>query len=214
MIEPGVAGRRVRAVLPLAALLLAVPFWMLVALPYFTLDAATFGRFPETFWPRRYEVLLHVTGGTLALLAGPVQLWLGLSQRSLAWHRRLGRLYVIGVALGAGSAYYLAVSSPVGFGLAYSAGLFCLALAWTSTTAMAFVAVRRRAIPQHREWMTRSYVVTFAFVLFRLMIPAFALLGVHEPREQYAAAAWLCWAVPLLVVEPMLQWRKVRAGEI
>ena len=33
-------------------------------------------------------------------------------------------------------------------------------------SGMALIAIRRRNFIQHKEWMIRSYVVTFAFVTF------------------------------------------------
>ena len=79
---------------------------------------------------------------------------------------------------------------------------------------MALFAIRQRHIQQHRDWMIRSYVVTFAFVLFRLMVEVMTALDLGALPERYATAAWLCWAIPLLVAEPVLQWRQIssRAG--
>ena len=79
----------------------------------------------------------------------------------------------------------------------FSLGLAGLATAWITTTGMAFLAIRRGLVEQHKEWMIRSYVVTFAFVAFRVIIPALSAAGVSSDRG--AIAAWACWAVPLLV---------------
>jgi predicted membrane protein DUF2306 len=95
-----------------AVAFLAVTSWVVVALPYFRLDREHFGSFPDLFWPRRYQLLLHIVGGTLALLVGPLQLWLGETRRHLRWHRKLGKLYLCGVAAGALGAYYLALTTP------------------------------------------------------------------------------------------------------
>jgi hypothetical protein len=105
--------------------------------------------------------------GAVALLSGPVQLWLGISDSQPTLHRRLGMVYVTSVVLGAGAAYYLAFNT--GFGWVYGAGLVGLATAWVVTTGLAFTAIRRGLIEQHLEWMVRSYVVTFAFVVFRVL---------------------------------------------
>ena len=193
-----------------AAGLIALTFWVGVALPYFSLDREHFGAYGEFFWPRRYELLLHIAGGTVALLAGPLQLWFGETRRQLGWHRTLGKVYVCGVALGALGAYYLALTTPSKAGWVYASGLFGLAVAWTMTTGMAYIAIRRRAIEQHREWMIRSYVVTLAFVFFRLFIVVLERMEIGEPTERYMAAAWVCWAVPLLMTEPWLQLRKLQ----
>lgn len=82
-----------------------------------------------------------------------------------------------------------------------------LTLAWVTTSSMALTAVLHRQFAAHREWMIRSYVVTFAFVVFRL-------LKTLDPFHDLPAVVdsvtrgWLCWAVPLLFTEVALQWRR------
>jgi hypothetical protein len=82
-----------------------------------------------------------------------------------------------------------------------------LATAWLSTTGMAFLAIKRHLYEQHKEWMIRSYVVTFAFVSFR------AFDSVIESRmpllDHIGISAWFCWSVPLLINELVLQGRKI-----
>ena len=61
----------------------------------------------------------------------------------------------------------------------------------------------------YREWMMRSYAVTFAFVTFRFGVDTFTSQGL-APGDAQAIMAWACWAIPLLLLEPMLQIRKMR----
>ena len=196
-------GHRPLAALLIVAMFAAIVFWVAAALPYLGLDPARFGG----FWPRRYPLLVHIAGGTVALLSGPLQLWLGATRRRLTWHRKLGTFYVLGVSVGVLGAFYLALTAPGGW--IYSSGLFGLGVAWSVTTAMAYVAIRRRALDQHREWMIRSYVVTLGFVLFRLLVVVLSALEIGTLDERAAFAAWFCWSVPLLVTEPLLQARKI-----
>jgi len=156
-------------------------------------------------------LLPHIAGGTLALLIGPLQIWLGETRSKLKWHRVLGTLYVLGVTVGALGAYYLAVTTPGPF--AFATGLFGLAVAWTVTTGMAYRAIRVRAFEQHREWMIRSYVVTLAFVVFRAVVAILTARGVGV-ADAISFAAWVCWAVPLLLLEPCLQWRRLRVPHV
>jgi len=58
----------------------------------------------------------------------------------------------------------------------------------------------------------RSYVVTFAFVTFRLLWAAFRAAELGTLPEQLAAASWLCWSGPLLLTEAILQGRKIVGG--
>ena len=71
---------------------------------------------------------------------------------------------------------------------------------------MAYLAIRNGQIEIHKEWVIRSYVVTYGFVNFRWIVglPVLAGLGV----ERLATAGWLCWTIPLVFTELVLQWRR------
>jgi len=116
-------------------------------------------------------------------------------------------VYVTSVVLGAGAAYYLAFNT--GFGWVYGAGLLGLATAWVMTTGLAFTAIRRGLIEQHLEWMVRSYVVTFAFVVFRVLSSTLQAWNIGTFQERIGLTSWFCWAVPLLVAEAVIQGRKI-----
>src|SRR5438093_1004084 len=87
-----VSKRGTGVVLSLAALG-ALVFVGGFAVPYFL--SSSYG--PPEYAPRRGWLLLHIVGGMVALLSGPIQLWLGLSDRALGWHRRIGLVYLAGV---------------------------------------------------------------------------------------------------------------------
>jgi predicted membrane protein DUF2306 len=123
-------------------------------------------------------------------------------------HRKLGLYYIGGMTIGAIGAIGLALQSPLSW--VFATGLLSLAAAWVVTTALAYTSIRRSLIQQHKEWMIRSYVVTFAFVTFR--VTQIALVGGGMPIEQVLDfASWACWAVPLLVTEAIIQGRKILA---
>jgi predicted membrane protein DUF2306 len=172
---------------------------------YLGLDEASFGR----YWPVRNWLIVHILAGTVALGAGPGQIWLGLTRTRLDWHRRIGVVYVIAVAFGSVSAIGLAVQTQLGW--VFGFGLLGLAAAWVITTALAYVSIRCKNMLQHQEWMVRSYIVTFAFVTFRIFTLAFSAAGIGTGQERATAASWFCWAIPLLIAEPFLQWRKLSA---
>ena len=203
--RPVVRSRRALAVLLSLTALAAIVFVVAAAVPY--LLSSSYG--PPEYAPRRGWLLLHIVGGIIALLTGPVQLWLGLSDRGMEWHRRIGIGYMTGVGVGSVGALYM--STHTDFGWVFGAGLFALAIAWVTTTTLAYLAIKRSLIDQHKEWMIRSYVVTFAFVTFRVIQPALQAEKIGTPLEQLAAASWACWAVPLLITELVIQGRKVLA---
>lgn len=195
------------------ALVSAVVFWLVAATPYFRLQREGFGRFPELYWHRRYGLWVHIVGGTMAMFLGPIQIWLGQTRQKLQLHRTLGKLYLLGVALDNVAAYYMCLTTPVGF--VYATGLFGMTLASTITTVMAVVAIRYRNFDQHREWMIRSYVVILAFVFFRALAGSMEAAGIGGSGiagdiARATLAAWCWWAIPLLVTELFLQLPKLR----
>jgi hypothetical protein len=197
------AGRGAAAVLSLAALA-GLAFIGVAALPYFLrIDEGQF----RQYWPMRGWLLLHVSMGMVALLAGPVQIWLGLKDLYPRVHKKLGYVYMAAITLGAASAYYLSFNTSGGW--VFGAGLAGLATAWLVTTGLAFLAIQRHLLEQHKEWMIRSYVVTFGFVSFRVLFSALQGAGVGTLPEQLGASAWFCWSVPLLLNEVVLQGRKI-----
>jgi len=161
----------------------------------------------KSYWPRRWWLLLHISTGIIALLTGPVQLWLGITDRRPGLHRRLGIVYLLAVLVSSMAAFYLASHTDLGW--VFGSGLASLGIAWLVTSGMAYTAIRRHLIEQHKEWMIRSYVVTTAFVTFRVCYLVVQNAGVGTLQEQLAVSSWFCWAVPLLITEAWLQGRKV-----
>ncbi len=199
---PALSRRGTIATLTIAGLA-AVVFFAAAGLPYFL--SSQYGA--DIYANRRGWLLLHIAGGAVALLSGPLQLWLGLANRARAWHRRLGITYMTAIVASSIGAFYLAFHTTGGW--VFGAGLAALAVAWLTTTGMAYLAIRRLLIEQHKEWMIRSYVVTFGFVFFRIVYPALGAQQIGTLNEQLAVAAWSCWSVPLLVNELVLQGRKI-----
>ena len=212
---PGNRPGRATAAAIGVVMLVAVFFVVVAALPYFTfLFNDTPGAYVaeqqfQLYFPKRGWLLLHIAGGMIALLAGPVQLWLGLSDRRMDLHRRLGLAYITGVAIGVIGAVALAVQTDLGW--VFGAGLLGLSLAWVVTTALAFAAIRKSLVEQHREWMLRSYVVTFAFVIFRVGDLTMLGLGLGDPLQNLTFMAWAAWAVPLVLTEAVIQGKKILA---
>jgi hypothetical protein len=106
-------------------------------------------------------------------------------------HPLTGRLYVAGVAVGAAGAFSLAFTSAV-YGFAWGVGLVALATAWLASTGTAVYCIRMRRIEAHQQWMIRSYMLTFAFVVFRIVVdhvPYEAMWSISRP-EMANAMIW------------------------
>lgn len=185
---------------------LALYFIYEQAIRYFVWSEESYGY----FWQFRIPVIIHITGGTLALTMGVFQLWTGLNNKVMGTHPLTGKVYVGGVLIGSAGGYWLAITSHV-YGPAWGVALFFLATAWLTTTLTALACIRRRNIRAHQQWMVRSYIVTFGFVLFRIAIdhvPYDALWGISR-AEMANASIWTSWAVPLLAYQIYLQMREL-----
>jgi uncharacterized membrane protein len=111
-------------------------------------------------------------------------------------HRWIGRIFVGSVAAGSVGALYLSVTTT--FGWAFGFATMMMNVAWISTTAMAYYAIRGRLIAVHKEWMMRAYAITFAFVIIRLfndVLPTSQLAG--QGVGDHAALGVMGVAVPL-----------------
>lgn len=208
-------GRSWWTTLPGVVLLLAIvgtlPAWWLVAWPVLSMadPARHAGHVPFTY--------AHVLGGTVMLVSSSLNLYIGATRRGFRYHRYIGFAYLVGGGFGAGSALLLALATvhgkvirPFAFDLMLVGdlgwALAALASAWMTCAAMGWRAARNRRYDNHRQWMIRSYVLAWSFVLCRLIekVPAASWLG---QLGDGAALGWLTWLVPLAIVEVAMQWR-------
>lgn len=185
--------------------------WWLIALPVLTLSNV---KSHSTHFP---QVFVHALGGTVMLVFGAINLYLGATRQFFRLHRPLGLAYLFGGSISAISAIALALgnghrkpsvefavepfrSNDLGWALA------SLGAAWLVCAAMGYRAALNRRIPSHQAWMIRSYVLVWSFVLCRLIgqVPSFPELG------SGGATAWLSWIVPLMLCEVALQWQSGR----
>lgn len=175
------------------------------AFPYFGLDKETFGR----YWDYKWPLIGHISGGLLALIIGPFQFYKAFRNKFMTAHRWLGRVYLTVILIGTISSTYLAWTSAYRVNFSWAFGLQSLAFAWITTAIMAYVSVMRGRILQHKEWMVRSYVVTFAFVTFRWLNELSTVKALMpEFAERGPTIIWLSWTIPLLITEIVLSWRK------
>jgi hypothetical protein len=87
-----------------------------------------------------------------------------------------------------------------------------LAASWLVTSSMAYFSIRKRLVSLHKEWMIRSYVVTFAFVTFRILSDYGPTSRLQPENDRSITIAWACWVVPLAVTEMIFQLRRFRTA--
>ena len=152
-----------------------------------------FGEFPRT-------TLMHVLPGALFLLLAPLQFSRRIRTRNLRLHRWSGRLLVaLGIPIGLTGLFFGLVNpfgGPLeGATVAIVGTLFLFAL------ARAVVAIRRREIATHREWMIRVFAIALGISVVRLVGIAFVLLTGVRPAVWFAHSVWIGFLITLAVAE-------------
>ncbi len=152
---------------------------------------------------------IHAGAAAAGLMIGAVQLLPILRRVGPAWHRWLGRTYMVcclaigvsGLVLAAGTtAGHVAQAGFAGLGVAV---LICSAQAWRH-------AVGRR-FDRHQTWVIRSYALIFAGVTLRLWLPLIFIAKL-DFMPSYQLVAWLAWVPNLVVAELYLATRSRRAS--
>ena len=147
----------------------------------------------------RNLLIPHTLAGILALLIGPINFSSRIRNRYLQLHRVLGRIYVVSVFVGSFTGIALAWGRP---GLP---GTAMQAVAWMVCTTAAFMTARNRHITVHRQWMARSYAVTFTFISSRVLnlVPAY---WSHLGDVLSAVGVIAFTLASLLIVDLGLNW--------
>lgn len=176
-------------------------------LPYFF--KFNFEYYKDYYWSNKRWLVGHSLGGALALLIGPFQFSTKFRNRFLKTHRNLGKLFIIAIIIASLSALYMSIYVAPQVNISWSVSLFVLALVWLVSVLTAYRAILLRRLLQHNEWMIRTYIITVAFVVLRILnenpfmrdlMPTF--------EERGATCIWLSWTVPLFFSEVLLQWNK------
>ena len=152
-----------------------------------------------------YFFYQHILLGGIALLTGWTQFSQKIRSRALNVHRLLGKVYIAACMLSGIAGLYLAFFATGG--IISSLGFGTLAVLWLISTSKAFLHIRSKRINDHRDWMIRSYALTFAAVTLRIWLPLSGILQMPF-LPSYMAISWLCWVPNLLVAERMISKRK------
>lgn len=156
----------------------------------------------------KWWLLPHGLAGACAIFLGPMQFSDRLRQRYTKLHRVLGRIYVFGALVAASAGAYIQyfaerLGGPRSFTLAACVDAALL----MATTAIAFGFALQRKIPQHRQWMTRSYAVAIVFLEVRVIVG----LGHWDGNARITeSVVWTCLAFSLFLGDVAIQWQELR----
>jgi uncharacterized membrane protein len=163
----------------------------------------------QHYEPFKWWLLPHGLAGACALLLVPMQFSDRLRQRYAKLHRVVGRIYVAGAFIAVPLGIYIQhFQERLGAPRSFSMAAATHGTLWMLTTGIAFAFILKGKVQQHRQWMTRSFVV--GPVVF---LSARAILGVTGWEKLGPSAietvVWMCIGFSILVADIVLQWQEL-----
>jgi hypothetical protein len=79
---------------------------------------------------------------------------------------------------------------------------------WITATLVAYVVVRQKKFKLHKEWMVRSYLVTWAFVFSALILRLPFIQALGSFADISSSFFWFGWAVPLYIYDLYLSYKR------
>lgn len=149
-------------------------------------------------WKAAFYV--HVFSSIFTLLAGLTQFSSEILKNHRCIHRLIGRIYVWDIVL---------INFPAGLIMAvYANGHLPSKIAflildglWLWFTVKAVIAVKKGDITRHREFMIRSYALTFSAVTLRTWRVVLTASFDLDPQVIYMLDAWLGFVPNLMCAE-------------
>jgi hypothetical protein len=171
------------------------------------------GDLAASFRARPWAIWGHALFASVALATGPFQFHRGLLLRRRAFHRTLGKVYVICAISGSGViGFYLSFYSHGGW--ITHLGFGTLALLTALTTTIAYLKIRNREVMVHRQWMIRSFALIFAAVTLRLWMPLLIVANGGKFTPAYLLVSWLSWVPNLLLAEWWIRRSRAPVSDI
>lgn len=158
-------------------------------------------------------VVLHIASVTLYSLLGAVQFAPGFRRRRPDWHRAAGRILAVAGLVAALSGLWMAMFYAIV--PADSALLHAFRLVFGSAMAVSIVlgylAIRRRDVIRHQNWMRRAYAIGMGAGTQALtQLPLLLLFGAPDELT-LALMMGAAWVVNIAVAEWLIRRERLAA---
>ena len=163
--------------------------------------------FRPHFYAIRWWLLPHLLCGMIAMFTGPFQFSTRLRKYNPYLHRTLGKIYVIAVVIGASLAAYMDLTELDHSTWQITAGTLSHSLTWGLTALIAYRTALTRSFNVHRQWMIRSYLITFTFVLVRFLNPIRAWRDMNN--LSFSVVLILLMFLCYFCADIALNWREI-----
>jgi len=157
----------------------------------------------------RASFYIHVFSSIFALAAGFTQFSSHILKHHRKVHRVVGRIYAVDI---------LFINFPAGMVMAvYANGLWpsraafvILDCLWFYFTWRAVRAARQKRIPEHKEFMLRSYALTFSAITLRTWKIILLNTFHPDPLSLYMIDAWMGFVPNLILIEWLIRKKRNR----
>jgi len=159
----------------------------------------------NTVWKTAFYI--HVFSAVAALLAGFTQFSPQLLRENPKVHRLIGKIYVTNI---------LFINFPVGLimgvcangGLPGKTAFLLLDALWFYFTWKAFMCAKNKRYVDHKNYMIRSFALTFSAITLRTWKLILSNLFAIDLAELYIIDAWLGFVPNLLIAEIIIRKNK------
>lgn len=162
----------------------------------------------------RAATLLHVIPGALFLVFGALQFVKRIRQRTIALHRWNGRVMLVLALVSIVPGLFFGLFMPAG-GTAEAVVIGVFGALFVTALAKGVMAIRRKQVSTHREWMLRAYGVAIGISMSRLLGTPLDLvgtaLGISTPTI-FAIDLGLAFAATTLVAELWIRRTRPRGN--
>lgn len=181
--------------------------------PYLKLEAQS-QRLIEKYYEHPTATVLHVLPAVLFLVLALLQFVTALRSQYVTWHRWSGRLVLLlGLPIGL-SGLYFGIVLPFAGAMEASASAF-FGFLFLTAAALGYIAIRRRDIGAHREWMIRMFAIAMGVSMVRLTGGVLILTTQAGPEFWFGYAMWIGFAATSLVAELWIRHtRRTNRGHI
>lgn len=159
--------------------------------------------FEEKFTRHRGAMLWHVVPGAFFLLFAPLQFVRRIRARYIALHRWSGRALIVLALASVIPGLWFGLFIPTG-GRGETIVIALFGALFVGAIVRAWLAIRRKQIAAHREWMIRAFAVALGISTVRLFAAPLDLLltpmGWSSPAI-FVASLWCGFGATPLVAE-------------
>lgn len=154
---------------------------------------------------------IHVFSAFIALFAGFTQFSTEIMQKHRKVHRILGHFYIWNILIiNFPSALIMAIYANGGS--VGKAAFLLLDLLWFWFTYKAFVSALKGKFVEHREFMIRSFALTFSAITLRIWKMFLVQTPWFDSSNVYVVVAWMGFVPNLLLAEVMIRFPNEKTG--